>query len=62
MNQKHHLAYWLLGVTVLIAFVLGDAAVVAVPAMALTVGQLLAGAFAFALIAGGVLFTIWRLE
>ena len=62
MNQKHHLAYWILAVTVLLAFVLADAAAVAVPAMAITASHLLAGAFAFALIAGGLLFTIWRLE
>lgn len=62
MQKKHQLAWWLLAAVFLLAVVLGDAAVVALPAMALTAGQLFAGAAAFALIAGGVLFTVWRLE
>ena len=62
MRHKHHLAYWILGIVLLLAFVLWDAAVVALPAMALTVGQLVAFAIAFVLIAGGVLFTVWQLE
>jgi hypothetical protein len=62
MKQAHNLGYWLLGIIVLIAFGLVDAAVVAVPAMVLTVYQLVAGAIAFVLIAGGLLFTVWRLE
>ncbi|MES1260581.1 MAG: hypothetical protein ABUS49_02510 [Acidobacteriota bacterium] len=62
MKHRHHLAYWILGVVVLLAFTLWDTAVVALPAMALSVGQLLACAAAFLLIAGGVLFTVWRLE
>jgi hypothetical protein len=62
IKQTHHLSYWLLGIVLLIAFGLVDAAVVALPATAVTVSQLLAGAIAFVLIAGGLLFTVWRLE
>jgi hypothetical protein len=62
IRQAHHLGYWLLGITILIAFGLVDAAMVAVPARALTFNQLFAGAMAFVLMAGGLLFTVWSLE
>ncbi len=62
MQKKHQLAYWLFGVILLLTFALADAAAVALPAAALTINQLFAGAIAFGLIAGGVLFTVWRLE
>lgn len=61
-RKTHHLAYWMLGITTLLAFALADAAAVALPATLLTAGQMLAVGFAFLLIAGGLLFTIWRLE
>jgi hypothetical protein len=39
IKHAHHLGYWLLGIVLLIAFGLVDAAVVAVPAMAITISQ-----------------------
>jgi hypothetical protein len=61
-KPAHHLIYWLLGALIVLAFGLIDAVAVALPAMALSVSQLFAGAMAFALIAGGLLYTVWRLE
>ncbi len=58
----HRLSSWLLGVTLLLAFLLTDTAIVALPAMLITPAQLFACALAFLLISGGLLFTVWRLE
>lgn len=61
-SHKHHLVYWLLAVTVLLAFALADIAIVAVPAMLLTPLQVVVGAIAFGLVAVGALVTVWQLE
>jgi hypothetical protein len=61
-QRKHYLGFWLLGVIIAVAFGLVDLAMVAVPAMAISVSQLLAVAISFLLIAGGLLVTVWRLE
>lgn len=58
----HRLSTWLLAATLLLAFLLADTAIVALPAMLITPVQLIACALAFVLIAGGLLFTVWRLE
>jgi len=60
--RSHYLSYWLLGITILLAFGLADSAAIAVAAAAVSGGQLLAGAVAFILIAGGALSTVWRFE
>ena len=59
---NHHLAYWLTGIAALLAFALADVAAVALPAMVLSSGEVVAGALAFILIALGVLVTVWQLE
>ena len=60
--SDHHLTYWLLGITILLAFGLVDIAAIGLAATAVSDGQLLAVAIAFLLIAGGALYTVWRLE
>jgi len=60
--RRHRLSWWLLGIALLAAFAFLDIAAVALPAMAVSPGQVLAFGAAFVLITGGVLFTVWRLE
>jgi hypothetical protein len=60
--RAHHLSTWLLGIIIFLAFGLASVAIVALPAMAISVSQLIAVAFSFALVAGGLLFTVWRFE
>jgi hypothetical protein len=61
-RSKHYFGFWLLGVLTLIACGLGDAAMVAVAAGAISASQLFAVGFSFLLTAGGLLFTLWRFE
>jgi hypothetical protein len=56
------LSYWLLAITIVMAFGLVDIAVVALPAMAISLLQVFALAIAFVLMAGGLLFTVWQFE
>ena len=61
-TRNHNLRYWLTGIVILITFILGDIVAVALPAMALSPGQIFAGGAAFMLIAGGVIYTVWQLK
>jgi hypothetical protein len=61
-SRSHHLTYWLLGVTIVLAFGFGDIAAIALAAAAVSSGLLAALSVAFMLIAGGALFTVWRFE
>ena len=58
----HPAATWLGGVTLLLAFAGIDVATVARAAGLLNVGELVAGAAAFVLIAGGALVTVWWMD
>jgi hypothetical protein len=58
----HHLSYWLLAITIVMAFGLVDIAVVALPAMAISLLQVFALAIAFVLMSGGLIFTVWQFE
>jgi hypothetical protein len=46
----------------LTGFGLGDAAIIASCASLVTVGQLIACVFSFALIGSGLLFTVWQMR
>jgi len=61
-GNGHPLARWLSVIVVLVAFALIDAAIVARPAGVVSPSQLLAGFVAFAIIAGGALYTAWWME
>lgn len=58
-NDKNIPLRWLVAATLLISFCLFDTAVVTWTASWLSGGQLAALAAAFALIAPGVLYTVW---
>ncbi len=59
---NHHRTYWLLAITILLAFAFADIAAIALAATAVSGSQLVAAAVAFVLISGGALFTVWRFE
>jgi hypothetical protein len=61
-TKPSNFKYRILGAIVLMAFLVGDAAVVAIPAMALSPAHLVAVVVAFVMIAGGALFTVWQLK
>ena len=61
-HNNGRLLGWLIAVLLLMAFGLGDTAIVVWSASLVTVGQLAAAAIAFGLIGTGVLITVWRID
>jgi hypothetical protein len=61
-REKHGVGRWVVGFTLLVAVGLLDAALVLLPANAVSGSQVFAGAAAFVIIAAGILYTIWRME
>jgi len=61
-HDNDHLLCWIAGALLLTGFGLGDAAIIASCSALVTFGQLIAFAFSFALIALGLLFTVWQIR
>lgn len=61
-RTTHFLSFWILAVCALIGFGLVDLGIIAFADMAVSLSQIAAVVFAFALISGGALFTVWRFE
>lgn len=61
-GKNDHLLCWMAAILLLMAFVLGDAAVIASCASLVTVAQLIGFAISFALIGSGLLFTVWQIR
>lgn len=61
-TKPSNFKYWILGAIAMLTFLVADAAAVVIPAMALSPAHLVAFVVAFLLIAGGALFTVWKLK